>query len=485
MYSPQLSALTIAASDPCGGAGIQADLRVFYSQGIAGLSAITALTVQDTRGVRRVAAVPEDLLYEQIRIVLDDVNCAAVKIGLVPNISCVRAVTRALRECRPPNIVLDPVMASTGGAPFLDKEGRRALIEELLPLCDLVTPNLHETVLLSGLPAQSPQDRAIAAEFILQRGARAVLVKGGHLDGDPEDLLVSGSAPPLRMAAARIETPNTHGTGCFLSSAIAARLALGDTLIEAVHAARALLRSGLLAPLVVGTGRGSPGPFAFGTIRRDFRTHAQRIALLRGIYVVTDSLLQGSRTHADVASEAFAAGAHIVQLRDKQLSTPRLIEVARQIAAVARQWDGLFIVNDRVDVAAASEADGVHLGPDDMRPSDARRILGLERLIGVSVGTVEDAIALQLDASYFGVGAIYSTQTKSDAGPPVGPQRIREIADAVPGKPLVAIGGIGPHNIREVGEAGAISAAAISAILTTNNIADALMDLQERFKRKS
>ena len=237
------SILTIAGSDPSGGAGLQADLKVFASQGLAGLSAITAITVQDSAGVESVTRVDPGLLFAQIDAVLNDSRPGAVKIGLLPSAQSVHAVVRAIRRHGPPNVVLDPVLGSTGGVPFLDASGQQALLDDLVPLCVLVTPNLHEAALLTGMSVDTRSDRVQVCRSILGRGTQAALLKGGHLAGDPIDLLVDSTGLTEEFHGERIPTQHTHGTGCFLSSAIAARLAAGDTLRAAVVGARRLLKA--------------------------------------------------------------------------------------------------------------------------------------------------------------------------------------------------------------------------------------------------
>ena len=172
-------ALTIAGSDPSGGAGIQADLRTFAALGVVGVSAITALTVQNSLGVESVHPVPADVLAAQLDAIFSDIQVNAVKIGMLGGADQVRAVAAALRKYSPPNIVLDPVLASTGGVPLLDDAGRHALLTELMPLCDLITPNLDEAHVLTGSKVDNLDAMQAAGEKMLEAGARAVLVKGG------------------------------------------------------------------------------------------------------------------------------------------------------------------------------------------------------------------------------------------------------------------------------------------------------------------
>ncbi|HKS21365.1 MAG TPA: thiamine phosphate synthase [Thermoanaerobaculia bacterium] len=405
------AALTIAGFDPSGGAGVQADLRVFHALGVTGWSAATAITIQNTQGVHGVHLIDAETLHKQLEAVFSDARTlGAVKIGMLGGAAQVRAVADALRTWKPRNVVLDPVLASSGGVPLLDDP---ASLDELIPLCDLVTPNLHEPV-----------------------KGRAVLVKGGHGVGEHsvDVLYVDGKA--VREFRAPRVAAELHGTGCRLSSAIAAHLALGAPLEMAIERAKELISADLRQALPI-----------------------------RGLYVLTDP----RRGAEETVRAALAGGARIVQLREKSLPTPRLIDLAKQLGDLARERGALFIVNDRVDVALAAEADGVHLGPDDMHPRDARALLG-DRIVGVSVSTVDEAAALAPFATYLGVGAIYGSATKLDAGDAVGPSRITEIRNAFPHIPIVAIGGITLDNIGAVAKAGADAAAVVSAVVCKDDM---------------
>ena len=478
-------ALTIAGSDPSGGAGIQSDLRTFAALGVVGLSVITALTVQNSRGVQSVHPVAPDLLAAQLNAILEDTRPDAVKIGMLGGAAQVRVVADALRRFRPPHVVLDPVLASTGGVPLLDEEGRQLLMTELLPLCDLVTPNLDEASILTGQQVDDSRTMVTTGKRLLAAGAKAVLIKGGHLADAPVDYLILPEKS-TSYHSRRVTTLDTHGTGCFLSSAIAGYLARGIDLDSAISAAKALLTGALEAPVVVGQGRGYPSLSSLVKTVPDrklhrFHTHAERIAQLQGLYVVTDSKMQPDRSAGNIVWNALMGGAKIVQLREKQLPLPQVTELAQKLSRTAEEHGALFIVNDRVDVALASEADGVHLGPDDMHPEDARRLLGPEKLIGVSTGTLDEARAAAPYASYFGVGAIFGTQTKLDAGAPVGVERIREIKAAFPHIPVVAIGGIHAGNIADVARAGADAAAVVSAVVAAPDMAAATRELARLF----
>ena len=256
--------LSIAGSDSGGGAGIQADLKTFSALGCFGMTAITALTAQNTCGVRAIHGVPPKMLTDQIDAVVEDIGVDAVKIGMLHSPDIVQAVADAIARHALRHVVLDPVMVATSGAVLIDSPAIAALVRELFGRVVLVTPNLDEASLLVGRVLTSEQDMQTAAHQLLAKGAKAELVKGGHLAGDVvSDLLQVAGAAPHWMRAPRIATANTHGTGCTLSSAIAAYLALGYTLVDAVEAARAYVRGALAAGATVKTGQGG-GPLNHG-----------------------------------------------------------------------------------------------------------------------------------------------------------------------------------------------------------------------------
>ena len=256
--------LSIAGSDSGGGAGVQADLKTFAALGCFGMTAITALTAQNTTGVRSIHAVPLQILADQIDAVIEDIGADAVKIGMLHSAPTVQAVADAIDRHQLRQVVLDPVMVATSGATLIDPPAVASLVRELFPRTALVTPNLDEAALLVDRALRSEADMEAAARELLARGANAVLLKGGHLEGDTvSDLLFMKNAEPQWMRAPRIATANTHGTGCTLSSAIAAHLALGADLPQAVRQAREFVRGALQAGAAARTGTGS-GPLNHG-----------------------------------------------------------------------------------------------------------------------------------------------------------------------------------------------------------------------------
>ena len=249
------TALTIAGSDCSGGAGIQADIKTMTVNGVYAMSAITALTAQNTTGVADVMNVPESFLKEQLDCIFTDIYPDAVKIGMVSAGGLIRVIADALETYQARNIVVDPVMVSTSGSRLLAEAGAQVLEDRLLPMADLVTPNIPEAEALSGIKIRSEEDMVKAASIIGEKCHCAVLCKGGHSLNDANDLLYNEGSCRW-FYGERIQNPNTHGTGCTLSSAIAANLAKEMSLEEAVEAAKEYLSGALKAMLDLGSGSG-------------------------------------------------------------------------------------------------------------------------------------------------------------------------------------------------------------------------------------
>jgi hydroxymethylpyrimidine/phosphomethylpyrimidine kinase len=253
-------ALTIAGSDPSGGAGLQADLKTFHQFGVFGEAVVTLVTVQNTRTVSRVEIMPADLIREQIAAVLSDVPPQAAKTGALGNVAVVEAVAAMARDFSFP-LVVDPVMISKHGSRLMSGDAEQLLKTQLLPHCFLVTPNVPEAEALSGLTIRDQLDMEEAAKRIAGLGARAVLIKGGHLEGAPVDLLYT-AAGVRRYAGERVATQHTHGTGCTYSAAITAGLAQSLSLEEAVARAKRFVQAAIESAPGLGGGRGPVNHFA-------------------------------------------------------------------------------------------------------------------------------------------------------------------------------------------------------------------------------
>ncbi|MCR5716075.1 MAG: bifunctional hydroxymethylpyrimidine kinase/phosphomethylpyrimidine kinase [Lachnospiraceae bacterium] len=247
--------LTIAGSDSSGGAGIQADLKTMTMNGVFGMSAITALTAQNTTGVRAILEATPDFLRQQIDAVFEDIYPDAVKIGMVSSSQLIRTIAERLRFYGAKNIVVDPVMVATSGARLLQSDAIDTLVRELLPIAAVITPNIPEAQILADMEIRSVEAMEEAATIIGDANHCAVLLKGGHSINDANDLLYA-AGEKVWLKGKRIDNPNTHGTGCTLSSAIASNLAKGYPLEESVRRAKAYISGALGAMLDLGTGAG-------------------------------------------------------------------------------------------------------------------------------------------------------------------------------------------------------------------------------------
>ncbi len=247
--------LTIAGSDCSGGAGIQADLKTFSAHGVFGMSVIVSVVAENTSRVIAIQDISPDMIIKQIEAVFEDIGTDAIKIGMLSGPSCMKAVTGKLHEYKPGNVVIDPVMVAKNGCPLMDPDAVDTLIKDIIPLADVLTPNLPEAEKITGLSISSTADMEKAAVVIFQMGSRNVLIKGGHSSGDALDVLYDGSHF-YHFSAKRIPTKNTHGTGCTYSSAIAANLALGMELPDAVEKAKHYVTTAIEHSLDIGKGCG-------------------------------------------------------------------------------------------------------------------------------------------------------------------------------------------------------------------------------------
>jgi len=257
--APYPRALTIAGSDSGGGAGIQADLKTFQALGVYGMTVVTALTAQNTRGVQGIFDIEPFFIASQFDSVLSDIGCDAAKTGMLSTPGVIQEVARALRSFQVKNLVVDPVMVAKGGARLLREDAVKALVDDLLPLCLVATPNAEEASYLAGHPVRSLTEMKAAAHTIRALGPRYVLVKGGHVEQDApkvRDVLVGEDGKETVFESPRVDARHTHGTGCTLSAAIAACLALGRPVGEAVELAREFLAGALRAAKPLGHGIG-------------------------------------------------------------------------------------------------------------------------------------------------------------------------------------------------------------------------------------
>ena len=250
------TALTIAGSDSSGGAGIQADIKTMIANGVYAMSAITALTAQNTTGVTSIMEVTPEFLAEELDCIFTDIRPDAIKTGMVSSSELITVIADKLQQYQAKNIVVDPVMVATSGARLISEEAISTLKTKLLPLATVITPNIPEAVELSGMEISTKEDMEKAAAFIGEAFHCSVLLKGGHQLNDANDLLWQKDREPVWFLGKRIDNPNTHGTGCTLSSAIASNLAKGKTLETSVRYAKNYISGALAAMLDLGKGSG-------------------------------------------------------------------------------------------------------------------------------------------------------------------------------------------------------------------------------------
>lgn len=470
--------LTIAGSDSGGGAGIQADLKTFAALGVYGASVITAITAQNTWGVKASAGIAADLVDSQLEAVLSDIGADAAKTGMLFDETIIEAVSDRLKIRQVPCLVVDPVMVATSGDRLLSESGVNAMRDRLLPMADFTTPNQVEASVLCGFSIYNDKDLRKAAEDIHKRGSRFVIITGVRNDGQLVDHCYDGFEH-RKLQTEFIDTPHTHGTGCSFSAALAAYSARGFAPWSAAAMAQKYITSGLRYGYPVGGGRGPlnhqalfyPGNLIdveiLETRARAFQDWGIRPGL--GSFPLLNVIIGGplcqGRDYIELTREAVQNGAGLIQLREKEGETRQLIDLAREMRRVCHEHNALFIVNDRVDVAIASGADGVHIGQDDLPPRMARALLGPGKIIGVSAADMEEAeAAVAAGADYLGVGPVYPTTSKECAVKACGVETLASIASQMP-VPVLAIGGITPENTRLLLEAGVCGVAVISSVL--------------------
>lgn len=254
------TALTIAGSDCSGGAGIQADLKTFSANGVFGMSVITSVVAENTSRVISVENVSPEMIKNQIDAVFEDIEVNAVKVGMLSDSVCMKTVAEKLKQYKPLFTVVDPVMIAKGGHSLMQKDALSTLIKDIIPISYLLTPNVPEAETITGMKIDNPDDMKKAAEKIISMGAKNVLVKGGHLKGDAFDVLFDGREYHT-FSSERINTKNTHGTGCTFSSAVAANLAKGCPLVLAVAKAKAYVTMAIEHSLEIGNGHGPTNHF--------------------------------------------------------------------------------------------------------------------------------------------------------------------------------------------------------------------------------
>ncbi len=277
--------VTIAGSDSGGGAGIQADLKTIALLGGFGMSVVTALTAQNTQGITSLWDVSAEFVNEQIEAILSDIGADALKTGMLVNSEIIKVVGEKIRKYRLRRVVVDPVMVTKSGTKLLQPEAVETLKKELLPLAQVITPNIPESEILSGRKINGLADMKKAARLIWQMGAKSVLIKGGHLKGSPVDIFFDGKKF-YEFTGARISTPHTHGTGCTTAAVIAVELAKGASTLEAINKAKALISTAIRFSLPLGKGQGPVNPYAFAA--REMERYQVIQKLKKAFYIMEE-----------------------------------------------------------------------------------------------------------------------------------------------------------------------------------------------------
>eukprot|EP00249_Psilotum_nudum_P006949 c20185_g1_i1 orf=258-1892(+) len=479
--------LTVAGSDSGAGAGIQGDLKACAALGVYCSTVITAVTAQNTVGVQGIHLVPEDFVVKQMESILSDMDVDVVKTGMLPSIGIIHALSSVLKIHPVRALVVDPVMVATSGDELVDPAICTTLCEELLPMANIVTPNMSEaSCLLGGVPVNTISDMRQASKAIHRFGPRYVLVKGGHMQGSDEiiDVLYDGAAF-LELRAARVQTHNTHGTGCTMASSIAAEIAKGSEVPLAVQAAKTYVQEALQRSTKLSIGKGPQGPLnhLFKLVDWDListKAQFQPSSLL--LYAVTDSNMNRKwcRSTSEAVRDAIEGGATIVQLREKGAESGEFLKEALACVKVAHEYGVPLLINDRLDIAMACNADGVHLGQCDVPVKHARDLLGSQKIIGASCRTPEEVKEAWKDgADYVGAGSVYPSTTKKD-NMTIGLNGLWSVCEESP-LPVVAIGGINMINVAEVMQArlpNLYGVAVVSALFDVPNVSAATHELR-------
>ncbi|KAG7598008.1 Pyridoxamine kinase/Phosphomethylpyrimidine kinase [Arabidopsis suecica] len=448
--------LTVAGSDSGAGAGIQADLKVCAARGVYCASVITAVTAQNTRGVQSVHLLPPEFVSEQLKSVLSDFDFDVVKTGMLPSTEIVEVLLQNLSDFPVRALVVDPVMVSTSGHVLAGSSILSIFRERLLPIADIITPNVKEaSALLGGFRIETVADMRSAAKSLHEMGPRFVLVKGGDLPDSSDSVDVYFDGKEFHeLRSPRIATRNTHGTGCTLASCIAAELAKGSSMLSAVKVAKRFVDNALDYSKDIAIGSGMQGPFDhFFGLKKD--PQSSRCSIFNPddlfLYAVTDSRMnkKWNRSIVDAVKAAIEGGATIIQLREKEAETREFLEEAKACIDICRSHGVSLLINDRIDIALACNADGVHVGQSDMPVDQVRSLLGPDKIIGVSCKTPEQAHQAWKDgADYIGSGGVFPTNTKAN-NRTIGLDGLKEVCEASK-LPVVAIGGIGISNAESV-----------------------------------
>jgi len=461
-------AWTIASSDCSGGAGIQADLITMNRLGVYGCSILTGITIQNTRSFTHLEPVPLNIIAGQLDALESDIKPAAIKTGMFGSAESLDLIATRLKHFDVP-VVCDPVVKATLSVNMVDAKARQDLLHRLLPITYMVTPNIDEAEVLTGIAIHSPADILRAANYLIERGVKTVLIKGGHQQGEFSSDYWTDGIQSAWLTSPRKSAQNTHGTGCTLSAAITALLALGYSGLDAAIIAKAYVNQGLRLADHQGNGR---GPLFHG----GWPDHADDMPSLlkvNGEFPVTRSYPPLDIPTPDVYPVVDRAewikrlaphGVQLIQLRAKDLSGEALDAEVKTAVEYGRAFNVRVIINDAWQSALKLGAYGVHLGQDDLDGVDFTAIQKAGLRLGISThNAAEIARAIAYQPSYIAIGTLYPSPSKSFTHQALGLEKFKRLSNLCH-KPVVAIGGITLETSPAVLQAGVDIIAVISDI---------------------
>ncbi|WP_404342392.1 thiamine phosphate synthase [Pseudoalteromonas mariniglutinosa] len=494
---------TIAGSDSGGGAGIQADIKAMQSFAVHGCTVITALTAQNSLGVEALNPISTEVIESQLLALEHDMKASVIKIGMLANVQQIQLISEHLKHYRatwpqPPLVVYDPVAIASSGDLLTEEDTVSAIKECLLPLVDVITPNTHETQLLTGVYLIGPSALQDAAVKLQNWGAKSVLIKGGHWDY-PSGYCIDyclHQGEEYWLGNEKIQTPHSHGTGCSMASVIAACLTKGYPLKDAFILAKAYINQGLKAAVRYGEGIGPVAQTGFPTNLADYPQVIEAGSWLAdeldfvsaheftmaagftacdskqlGLYAVVDSV--------DWLEKCLAEGIKTLQLRMKDGSEDELDQAVAAAVMLAKKYDAQVYINDHWQLAIKHGAYGVHLGQQDLLAANLVAIKESGMRLGISThGFYEMLRAHNYRPSYMAFGAIYPTTTKDMTGQIQGLEKLKRFIALLQDYPTVAIGGIDLSRAKEVAATGVGSIAVVRAISEAEDYQQAIADLQ-------
>ncbi len=480
---------TIAGSDSGGGAGIQADLKTMNALGVYGCSVITALTAQNTCGVQAIEYPSHAFLTAQLQSLAADFPPVAVKLGMLGDAEAIQQVAKHLSVLNT-YVLCDPVMVSTSGQTLLAEAAVSSLKAHLLPLVDLLTPNLQEAEILTGRAIQTSLDMEIAARELLTLGPKSVLLKGGHFQGAfSQDYWTDGTQDAW-LTSPRLDTSNTHGTGCTLSAALVSCVGLGMDIQDALIVAKAYVNQGLRLAPTIGSGCGPLAHLGWPETHQDLpwltpnASDGQHRTLFPscgseplGFYPIVDRF--------EWLEKLLPLGVSTIQLRIKDLSGEALEREISLASSYAQKFNCRLFINDHWQLALKYKAYGMHLGQEDLATADLKALQKAGLRLGISTHCYQEvARALAIRPSYVAVGPIFATTTKVMRFAPQGLEALQRWRHSLP-YPLVAIGGIFLDSAPEILAAGADGIAVVRDIRQARHLPSQVAKWLKLFKRES